>query len=106
MLLGGARDTTLVVTQYMALFNNIIHRLRFPKFMTIASKKNDKEVSDFLLYVPPTTFLLCFIGLISCINQFLQGLDIFEGLLQHGRLTLTQILDRALSSSSEGKFYI
>lgn len=70
---GGARDTTLVVTQYMALFNNIIHRLRFPKFMIIVSKEHDKE-----------------------------GVEIFEGLLQHGRLTLAQILDRALASSSEG----
>ncbi|XP_057547804.1 uncharacterized protein LOC130826236 isoform X1 [Amaranthus tricolor] len=70
---GGARDTTLVVTQYMALFDNIIHRLRFPKFMTIASKDLDKE-----------------------------SLEILEGLLYHGRLTFTQILDRALTSSNAG----
>ncbi|XP_021765114.1 DNA-directed RNA polymerase III subunit RPC3-like [Chenopodium quinoa] len=70
---GGGKDTTVVVTQYMALFNNIIHRLRFPKFMSIVSKEQDTK-----------------------------GSDILEGLLQHGRLTLTQILDRALASSSEG----
>ncbi|KAL2920680.1 DNA-directed RNA polymerase III subunit RPC3 [Bienertia sinuspersici] len=69
----GVSGDTMVVTQYMALFNNIIHRLRFPKFMAIVSKDPCKE-----------------------------GLEILEGLLQHGRLTLTQILDRAQSNSNEG----
>uniref|UniRef100_A0A803M0C2 DNA-directed RNA polymerase III subunit RPC3 n=1 Tax=Chenopodium quinoa TaxID=63459 RepID=A0A803M0C2_CHEQI len=41
---GGGKDTTVVVTQYMALFNNIIHRLRFPKFMSIVSKEQDTKV--------------------------------------------------------------
>ncbi|CAO2821177.1 unnamed protein product [Amaranthus hypochondriacus] len=68
---GGARDTTLVVTQYMAVFDNIIHRLRFPKFMSIASKDLDKE-----------------------------SLEILERLLNHGRLTLTLIMDKALNSSN------
>lgn len=31
-------------TQYIALFNNIIHRWRFPKFLTIVSQKHDKQV--------------------------------------------------------------
>ncbi|KMT16386.1 hypothetical protein BVRB_3g055310 [Beta vulgaris subsp. vulgaris] len=70
---GGGRDTTVVVTQYMVLFNNIIHRLRFSKFATLATNDLDKEV-----------------------------FEILEGLLQHGRLTLTQILDRALDSHSGG----
>ncbi|KAJ8437229.1 hypothetical protein Cgig2_012498 [Carnegiea gigantea] len=71
---GGARDTTLVVTHYMALFNNIIHRLRFAKFMALVTKELDK-----------------------------QGLELLEGLLQHGRLTVAQSLDRALACSNEGK---
>ncbi|KNA21067.1 hypothetical protein SOVF_046680 [Spinacia oleracea] len=70
---GGARDTTVVVTQYMALFDNIIQRLRFPKFMVTVSMEKDKK-----------------------------GEEILEGLLQHGRLTLTQILDRARARSSVG----
>jgi len=51
MLLGGARDTTLVVTHYMALFDNIIHRLRFAKFLALVTKELDKQVSDFLLTI-------------------------------------------------------
>uniref|UniRef100_A0A7C9DN57 DNA-directed RNA polymerase III subunit RPC3 n=1 Tax=Opuntia streptacantha TaxID=393608 RepID=A0A7C9DN57_OPUST len=70
---GGARDTTLVVTHYMALFDNIIHRLRFAKFLALVTKELDK-----------------------------QGLELLEGLLQHGRLTLAQSLDRALACSNEG----
>ncbi|KAK9672623.1 hypothetical protein RND81_12G112900 [Saponaria officinalis] len=70
---GGGRDTTVVVTQYMALFNNIIQRLRFAKFLLEVSKELDKEA---------------------------QG--ILGGLLQHGRLTLPQILDRAMETSDKG----
>lgn len=57
----------------MALFNNIIHRLRFPKFMTTVSKEVDNH-----------------------------GSVLLEGLLQHGRLTLTQSLERAVDCSAAG----
>ncbi|XP_074319692.1 uncharacterized protein LOC141656632 [Silene latifolia] len=67
---GGGRDTTVVVTQYMALIDNIIQRLRFAKFITVVSKELDKEAREIL-----------------------------EGLLQHGRLTLPQILDKAMEDA-------
>lgn len=52
--------------QYMALFNNILHRIRFAKFLVIVSEELGKECEE-----------------------------VFEGLLQHGRLTMEQIIDRA-----------
>ncbi|CAI9755120.1 unnamed protein product [Fraxinus pennsylvanica] len=54
-----------IVTQYTALFDNMIHKMRFPKFMQIVSKELGEDC-----------------------------LGIFEGLLQHGRLSLNQIIDR------------
>ncbi|KAL2324536.1 hypothetical protein Fmac_023594 [Flemingia macrophylla] len=57
-------------TEYMALFDNIIHRLRFPKFLEIVSRKLDEE----------------------CV-------ELLDGLLRDGRLTLKQMVDRA----SQGK---
>lgn len=48
----------MVVTQYMVLFNNIIHRLRFSKFATLATNDLDKEVSHFVLYVVFTVLLV------------------------------------------------
>ncbi|XP_020223066.1 DNA-directed RNA polymerase III subunit rpc3 isoform X2 [Cajanus cajan] len=59
-----------VRTEYMALFDNIIHRLRFPKFLEIVSRKLDEE----------------------CV-------ELLDGLLRDGRLTLKQMVDRA----SQGK---
>nr|KYP74794.1 DNA-directed RNA polymerase III subunit RPC3 [Cajanus cajan] len=35
-----------VRTEYMALFDNIIHRLRFPKFLEIVSRKLDEEIFE------------------------------------------------------------
>ncbi|KAL9224889.1 hypothetical protein vseg_000873 [Gypsophila vaccaria] len=70
---GVGRETTEVVTHYMAVLNNIVHRLRFAKFLTVAPKELDKEA---------------------------QG--ILGGLMQHGRLTLPQILDRAMETSDKG----
>ncbi|XP_019442130.1 PREDICTED: DNA-directed RNA polymerase III subunit RPC3 isoform X1 [Lupinus angustifolius] len=57
-------------TEYMALFDNILHRPRFPKFLDIVSRKLDDE----------------------CV-------ELLDGLLRNGRLTLQQMADRA----SEGK---
>ncbi|RDX69884.1 DNA-directed RNA polymerase III subunit RPC3, partial [Mucuna pruriens] len=63
-------DRLRVRTQYLALFDNIIHRLRFPKFLEIVSRKLDEE----------------------CV-------ELLDGLLRDGRLTLKQMVDRA----SQGK---
>ncbi|PON51716.1 RNA polymerase III Rpc [Parasponia andersonii] len=69
----GAGGNEVKVTQYLALFDNILHRLRFPKFLAIVSQELDKDCEE-----------------------------IFEGLIQHGRLTLEQISDRAESSAKTG----
>ncbi|KAK2458081.1 DNA-directed RNA polymerase III subunit RPC3 [Trifolium repens] len=53
-------------TQYLVLFDNILHRQRFPKFMEIVSQ----ELGD------------------KCVQ-------ILEGLLRDGRLNLKQMIDRA-----------
>ncbi|KAK7266150.1 hypothetical protein RIF29_18791 [Crotalaria pallida] len=54
-------------TQYLALFDNILHRPRFPKFMEIVKHQLDDE--------------LCVV--------------VLEGLLRNGRLNLKQIADNA-----------
>lgn len=41
---GGEEDGSRVKTQYMVLFDNILHRLRFPKFMEIVSGELDDKV--------------------------------------------------------------
>ncbi|KAL5567991.1 hypothetical protein UlMin_024566 [Ulmus minor] len=69
----GAGGNEIKVTQYLVLFDNILHRLRFPKFLAIVSEELDKDCEE-----------------------------LFEGLLQHGRLTLEQIYERAKSNKSEG----
>ncbi|PIA62731.1 hypothetical protein AQUCO_00200631v1 [Aquilegia coerulea] len=60
-------------THYSVIFENIIHRMRFPKFIAIVSEELDKQ----------------------CV-------ELLEGLLQHGRLTLEQIILRAVSKLNEG----
>ncbi|KAL8128971.1 hypothetical protein V2J09_018126 [Rumex salicifolius] len=70
---GGYGESEKISTQYMALFNNMICRLRFPKLLTVVSKELDKECASVL-----------------------------EGLLQHGRLTVSQVLDKATAFSNEG----
>ncbi|KAB2011852.1 hypothetical protein ES319_D09G047700v1 [Gossypium barbadense] len=70
---GEHGDGAKQSTQYIALFDNIIQRWRFPKFLTMVSKKLDKQ----------------------CV-------ELLEGLLQHGRLTLKQMFDRAKSGQNEG----
>ncbi|KAM3337754.1 DNA-directed RNA polymerase III subunit rpc3 isoform X1 [Capsicum galapagoense] len=70
---GGFGEAPRVITQYMALFDNIIHKLRFSKFIEIVSEELGKECEE-----------------------------IFEGLLQHGRLSLNQIIDRYKQSSNQG----
>ncbi|KAL3837694.1 hypothetical protein ACJIZ3_022285 [Penstemon smallii] len=54
-----------IVTQYMPLFDNIIHKLRAPKFMQIVSEELGNDC-----------------------------LEIFQALIQHGRLSINQIIDR------------
>ncbi|XP_010251272.1 PREDICTED: DNA-directed RNA polymerase III subunit RPC3 [Nelumbo nucifera] len=70
---GGVGAAPKVITQYTAIFDNILHRMRFPKFLTIVSEELDKECEEIL-----------------------------EGLFQHGRLTLEQIILRAVSNQNEG----
>ncbi|XVF12506.1 hypothetical protein REPUB_Repub08aG0124600 [Reevesia pubescens] len=70
---GDHGDGAKLNTQYIALFNNIIHRWRFPKFLTLVSQKLDKP----------------------CV-------ELLEALLLHGRLTLKQMSDRAKSGQNEG----
>ncbi|PSS32385.1 DNA-directed RNA polymerase III subunit like [Actinidia chinensis var. chinensis] len=69
---GVFGEAPKVVTQYMALFDNIIHHMRFPKFLAIVSEELGKECEEIL-----------------------------EGLLQHGRLSLNQILDRHKETSNQ-----
>ncbi|XP_060211723.1 uncharacterized protein LOC132639274 isoform X2 [Lycium barbarum] len=69
---GAFGEAPKVFTQYMALFDNIIHKLRFPKFIEIVSEELGKECEE-----------------------------IFEGLLQHGRLSLSQIIDRYKQTSNQ-----
>ncbi|KAJ0043366.1 hypothetical protein Pint_17453 [Pistacia integerrima] len=73
---GGFGDEPRLNTQYVALFDNILHRVRFAKFLTIASQEFDKQ----------------------CV-------ELLQGLLEHGRLTLKQMFDRAKSSEREGKSF-
>ncbi|TXG70915.1 hypothetical protein EZV62_005850 [Acer yangbiense] len=45
---GGFGEAPRFVTQYLALFNNIVHRMRFSKFMKIISQEFDGECLDLL----------------------------------------------------------
>lgn len=69
----GLEDGPKANTQYMALFNNILHRMRFSKFLKIVSGEFGEECKELL-----------------------------GGLLQHGSLTLKQIVEREKSSKREG----
>ncbi|KAI7756754.1 hypothetical protein M8C21_028736 [Ambrosia artemisiifolia] len=62
---GAFGEPPKIVTQYMALPDNIFHHMRFPKFLSIVSDEFGQDCAG-----------------------------IFEGLLQHGRLSLNQIMDR------------
>ncbi|KAK1416388.1 hypothetical protein QVD17_32179 [Tagetes erecta] len=62
---GGFGEPPKIVTQYMALHNNIIHHMRFPKFLSMLPSDFDEDCKK-----------------------------IIEGLLQHGRLSLNQVRDR------------
>ncbi|KAL6533169.1 hypothetical protein OROMI_027281 [Orobanche minor] len=65
------------VTQYIALFDNVIHKLRAPKFMQIVSE----ELGD------------------DC-------LEIFQGLIQHGRLSFQQIIERRQETTGSPDIHI
>ncbi|CAJ1977045.1 unnamed protein product [Sphenostylis stenocarpa] len=68
-------DRLRVRTQYLVLFDNIIHRLRFPKFLETVTRTLDEE----------------------CV-------ELLDGLLRDGRLTLKQMVDRA--SQGKGKCFM
>ncbi|KAI4378151.1 hypothetical protein MLD38_015673 [Melastoma candidum] len=70
---GDAADLSKPInTKYIALFDNIIHRTRFSKFIAVVSEELDKE----------------------CV-------ELFQGLLQHGRLSLKKMIDRAKSGRDD-----
>lgn len=62
---GAFQEAPKVITKYMALFDNMIHKMRAPKFMKIVSEELGNDC-----------------------------LGIFQGLIQHGRLSVNQIIDR------------
>ncbi|KAK1268555.1 hypothetical protein QJS04_geneDACA017093 [Acorus gramineus] len=64
---GGDLGT---VTQYMALFDNILHRLRFPKFSIIVENHLGEQCAS-----------------------------LFRGVLQNGRVTFNQLVDRDQAGS-------
>ncbi|KAG5230682.1 RNA polymerase RPC82 family protein [Salix suchowensis] len=70
---GGFGEVNKVSSLYMVLFDNVLHRVRFSKFMAIVSQEFNK---------------LC--------------VDLIETLLQHGRLSSEQIFDGFRDSSSSG----
>ncbi|KAI8008829.1 DNA-directed RNA polymerase III subunit RPC3 [Camellia lanceoleosa] len=45
---GSFGEAPKVVTQYMVLFDNIIHHMRFPKFLAYVSEELGKECEDIL----------------------------------------------------------
>ncbi|KAF5732363.1 DNA-directed RNA polymerase III subunit RPC3-like isoform X1 [Tripterygium wilfordii] len=69
---GGFGDGPKVITHYMPLIDNILHRMRFSKFLRVVSEELDKECEELL-----------------------------EGLLQHGRLSVQQMLDRAKDTKKQ-----
>ncbi|KAL8543987.1 hypothetical protein ACS0TY_004511 [Phlomoides rotata] len=62
---GGFGEAPRIVTHYMALFENIIHKLRAPKFMQIVSEELGNDC-----------------------------LEIFQGFIEHGRISVDQIINR------------
>jgi DNA-directed RNA polymerase III subunit RPC3 len=68
----GGKEGIKITTLYTVLFDNIIHHLRFPKFIAIVTEELGKECK------------------------------LFYGLLQHGRLSLNQIIERHKQSSGSG----
>ncbi|CAN1284009.1 DNA-directed RNA polymerase III subunit RPC3 [Linum perenne] len=64
-----AGEAGRVYTQYIALFHNILHRVRFSKFLDVVTKELGGACGELL-----------------------------KGLLEHGRLTVKQISDRAEAS--------
>ncbi|CAN1284015.1 DNA-directed RNA polymerase III subunit RPC3 [Linum perenne] len=67
-----AGEAGRVYTQYIALFHNILHRVRFSKFLDVVTKELGGACGELL-----------------------------KGLLEHGRLTVKQISDRAEASGKE-----
>nr|CAB3477937.1 unnamed protein product [Digitaria exilis] len=68
--LPGSSDKT--VTLYLAIFDNILHRLRFSKFLSVVRAE-----------IPESEFLL-------------------DGLLRNGRLTFDQLVERTIATAPEG----
>lgn len=69
---GAGLAPSKVLTLYVAIVSNILHRMRFPKFLMLVRESLGEEAE----------------GLI-------------EGLLEHGRLSLEQLIQRAAARSSK-----
>ncbi|OAE35426.1 hypothetical protein AXG93_2587s1410 [Marchantia polymorpha subsp. ruderalis] len=63
-----------VLTSYLGLTDNILHRMRFPKFLSIVRDELGEEAEALL-----------------------------EGLLEHGRLTLEQVVQRAAARAGKAE---
>ncbi|KAL3653528.1 hypothetical protein CASFOL_003209 [Castilleja foliolosa] len=74
---GSFGEAPRTLTQYMALFDNIIHKLRAPKFMQIVSEELGKD----------------------CVG-------IFQGLVQHGRLSFKQITERNEDTTGRSDIHV
>ncbi|KAI3941441.1 hypothetical protein MKW92_019148 [Papaver armeniacum] len=70
---GGIGEQDKWVVHYTALFDNILHRMRFTKFLAMVAEELDKECKE-----------------------------LFEGLVQHGRLSLEQLILRAIPEPDQG----
>lgn len=47
-IIGGFGEPPKVITGYMALFDNAVHLMRFPKFIQIVSEEFGKEVRSYV----------------------------------------------------------
>lgn len=69
---GGGLAPSKVFTSYIAVVRNILHRMRFPKFLVLVHEDLGEEAEALI-----------------------------EGLLEHGRLSLEQLIQRAAARSSK-----
>ncbi|KAF3334842.1 DNA-directed RNA polymerase III subunit rpc3 [Carex littledalei] len=93
----GSTDKT--VTQYMAIFDNIINRMRFSKFLSVVKDdlalevcENDEKMQFSVMSHDS-----------NCTNPGATDKTkkkaevLFEGLIQNGRLTFEQLVERSIS---------
>eukprot|EP00249_Psilotum_nudum_P011992 c23514_g1_i1 orf=77-1750(+) len=71
---GTGLGASKVFTSYICIVENILHRMRFPKFLTLVREEFGEEAEALI-----------------------------EGLLEHGRLTLEQLIQRGAARSGKGE---